>query len=408
MLAESLSVAFKNAGIPEMTMPVKNTFINFDELRPMLPMGQLRSASCPPFFPSASGLTDAASWERANQVLCHAMAPKIELTVKRIPGERSDSMTTEENLSSADFATTDENLTGVSSEFVTPASSPRCFCSATSGTPRLSETGSIESAEWTCVPTRRAKKGQRMAQSQGSQDRATNLPPASTSKGHHFTKHEVGIEDDNHFFAVRRLLGPTGENLQHIIEESQGAKVWICGKGSRRMEGRRDQDSGPLLICISATSKPSLQKASALVQDLLQTTHEEYKRFVSRRSSTRSPAAAHITGTRACRFNVGIQEDSAFQVVKRLVGKSGKNVKRIEAECGASVRLCGRRSVTQDESEGPLQVRVSASTQPNFDAASAAVMVLLTRVHADYREFCSLNGQTPPLLKIMCEDDFSG
>lgn len=406
MLAESLSVAFKNAGIPEMTMPVKNTFINFDEPRPMSAMGQLRSASCPPFFPSASGLTDAASWERANQVLCHAMVPKIELTGKRTPGERSDSMTTDETLSGADFATTDENLTSVSSEFVTPASSPRCFCSVTSGTPRLSEAGSVESAEWTFVAARRAKKGQRMAQSQESGDRATNLPPAWIEKGHYLSNHEVGIEDDSNFFAVRRLLGPTGENLQHIIEESQGAKVWICGKGSGRKR-RSDQDSGPLLICINATSKPSLQKASALVQDLLQTTHEEYKRFVSRRSCTRSPAASRSTSTRACTFNVGIQEDSAFQVVRRLVGKNGKNVKRIEAECGASVQLCGRRSVKQDESEGPLQVRVSASTQPNFDAAAAAVIAVLTRVHADYREFCSLKGQTLPLFTVISEDDFS-
>jgi len=403
MLAESLSLAFKNAGIPEMTMPVKNTFINFDEPRLV---GQLRSASCPPFFPSASGLTDAASWERANQVLCHAMAPKIELTGKRTPGERSDSMTTDETLSGADLATTDENLTSVSSEFVTPASSPRCFCSVASGTPRRSEADSVGSAEWTSVQARRPKKGQRMAQSQEARDRATNLPPAWIEKGQHFTNHEVGIEDDSHFFAVRRLLGPTGENLQHIIQESQGAKVWICGKGSGRKR-QSEQDSGPLLICISATSKASLQKASALVQDLLQTTHEEHKRFVLRRSSTRSPAAPRITSTRSCRFNVGIQEDSAFQVVKRLVGKNGKNVKRIEAECGASVQLCGRRSVKQDESEGPLQVLVSASTQSNFDAAAAAVMAALTRVHADYRAFCRLNGQTPPLLTVICEDEYS-
>jgi len=242
-----------------------------------------------------------------------------------------------------------------------------------------------------------------MAQSQESRDRATDLPPAWIEKGQHFTNHEVGIEDDSHFFAVRRLVGPTGENLQHIIQESQGAKVWICGKGSGRKR-QSEQDSGPLLICISATSKASLQKASALVQDLLQTTHEEYTRFVLRRSSTRSPAASRLTSTRACRFNVGIQEDSAFQVVKRLVGKNGKNVKRIEAECGASVQLCGRRSVKQDESEGPLQVLVSASTQSNFDAAAAAVMAVLTRVQADYRSFCRLNGQTPPLLTVICED----
>merc|ERR1712178_271471 len=53
------------------------------------------------------------------------------------------------------------------------------------------------------------------------------------NKTRHFQKCEVGVADDNTFRVVRRLLGPAGENLKHIIERSKGAKVWICGQGSR-------------------------------------------------------------------------------------------------------------------------------------------------------------------------------
>merc|ERR1719491_421969 len=90
---------------------------------------------------------------------------------------------------------------------------------------------------------------------------------------------------------------------------------------------------------------------------------------------------------------VGIEEDRTFHVVRRLVGKSGRNMKRIEAASGGvSVCLAGRRSAQQDASDGPLEVRVSAVTRASFDAAVQSVRALLQRVHEEYDEFCLANG----------------
>lgn len=192
--------------------------------------------------------------------------------------------------------------------------------------------------------------------------------------------------------------------MKHITEESQGAKVWICGEGGRRTEGPARRESGPLRICISASSRDSLDEASALVQDLLQSTHEDYERFRTRDICTPASEIACDTSAIACTFKVGIAEDSSFQVVKRLLGKSGKNMKRIEADSGgASVQLCGRRSQNKHDEEGPLEMRVSATTQASFDAAAASVMALISRIHSDYREFCALKGLQAPLLPGVCE-----
>merc|ERR1711865_1294118 len=141
---------------------------------------------------------------------------------------------------------------------------------------------------------------------------------------------------DRSFRVVQRLLGPTGENLKHITEESRGAKVWICGRGSRRIEEKCDSN-GPLTICISADSQSSLQLASELAHDLVRSTHEDYARYWEHQdfALSSSDADAKLTAphdTYACSFEVGIEEDASFQVVKRLVGKGGKHMKRIEKE----------------------------------------------------------------------------
>lgn len=229
---------------------------------------------------------------------------------------------------------------------------------------------------------------------------ATNSLSGWQNKTRHFQKLEVGIADDNTFRVVRRLLGPAGENLKHITKLSHGAKVWICGHGSRRFESQRGNDSGPLSICISACTRSSLDKASELVQDLLQSTHEDYNSF--RSSTVKTATAAKLDTFTGC-FKVGIEEESPFQVVKRIMGKGGRNLKRIEAETWASVQIQGRKTQKCAEVQPPLEVHVSSASQESFDAATASMTALLTRIHADYCEFCSLKGVAAPALAVVCQ-----
>jgi len=104
--------------------------------------------------------------------------------------------------------------------------------------------------------------------------------PEHKGKGlSHFQRIEVGIEDDAEFHVVRRLIGPRGKHMQDIVTACRGAKVWICGRGSRSWE----DSEGPLVICVGASTSPSFDTAVGFVQELLGRVHEEYRKFNLRR-----------------------------------------------------------------------------------------------------------------------------
>jgi len=57
-----------------------------------------------------------------------------------------------------------------------------------------------------------------------------------------FQRIDVGIEHDQKFRVVQRLIGPRGKHMRDIVTMSEGAKLWITGRGSRSWE----DDEGPL------------------------------------------------------------------------------------------------------------------------------------------------------------------
>lgn len=91
----------------------------------------------------------------------------------------------------------------------------------------------------------------------------------------YFSRIEVGIEDDSKFRVVQKLIGPRGKHMQDIVNKSKGAKVWIIGRGSRSWE----DNVGPLMVCVGATTSAVFDSAVACVQDLLTRVREEHKRF---------------------------------------------------------------------------------------------------------------------------------
>jgi hypothetical protein len=281
------------------------------------------------------------------------------------------------------------------SDFFTPASSPRGYCSATSHA-----TDSCAASE----PCSDLREGIEL-EHRSKDNTPSSLDPQKQGSQvvYYFQRHEVGIEDDNAFFVVRRLLGPSGDNLATISEASHGAKVWISGQCCGPQDGVASERTGPLCISIRGTSQSSIQRASVLVQELLHATRAKYNRLIA--GSTTGQLHLGADAVFACSFKVGIEDDSSFQVVKRLVGKNGKNMKRIEADApGSSVRVCGRRGNSQSYDDEPLTVDVSAVDPESFEAASASVMALLTRVHADFQEFCVVSGKEVPLLAIRSEE----
>lgn len=109
-----------------------------------------------------------------------------------------------------------------------------------------------------------------------------------------------------------------------------------------------------------------------------------------------------------CRFPIGIEEDSRFRVVGRLIGPGGERVKQIALESGAKLRIRGRGSnflegPEKKESTDPLMMCVSAPSQSSFDCAAAHITELLETVYEEYREFCKQRGQRAPQLAVRCE-----
>jgi hypothetical protein len=99
-------------------------------------------------------------------------------------------------------------------------------------------------------------------------------------------------------------------------------------------------------------------------------------------------------GKRQCQFDIGIEEDSKFGVVRRLLGSRGANVKAINEATGAKLRLRGRGSKflegpEQRESEDPLMLCVSIPDPAKYDEVIRLISELLEDIYSEYRSFCS-------------------
>jgi hypothetical protein len=123
---------------------------------------------------------------------------------------------------------------------------------------------------------------------------------------------------------------------------------------------------------------------------------------------TRSHRQEHAGILYHSRFPVGIEAGTAFNVVKRLVGPKGINMKNIVGRSGAKVwiRGLGSRHPEGDdrqESTDPLMIIVSATASSKFLLASGLVKDLLESVYADYALFCQARGLPAVHLEVRQE-----
>lgn len=108
-------------------------------------------------------------------------------------------------------------------------------------------------------------------------------------------------------------------------------------------------------------------------------------------------------------FEVGLQDDEDFCLVKRLLGKSGNNMRRIAEDCNAKVRLRGIGSGFLEGKEGmevnaPLQLHVSCTGYESYCSAVDAVARLLSEIYKHYRRYCRSRNLPVPLLRIQMEE----
>merc|ERR1712093_765569 len=108
-----------------------------------------------------------------------------------------------------------------------------------------------------------------------------------------------------------------------------------------------------------------------------------------------------------CRYHVGIEQDRAFNVVRKLLGDRGSHMKTIAENTGAKLRVRGRGSGflegpdKVEASDEPLMVCVSAMSHEGFEMAVQDVESLLEHVQDQYREFCHYRNLPVPSISVV-------
>lgn len=110
-----------------------------------------------------------------------------------------------------------------------------------------------------------------------------------------------------------------------------------------------------------------------------------------------------------CVFQVGLEDDEEFCLVKRILGKAGNNMRRIADECNAKVRLRGIGSGFLEGSDGteanmPLQLNVSCTDYSDYVNAVDHVSHLLKDLYKHYRRYARSKGMEPPDVRLSVEE----
>jgi hypothetical protein len=112
-----------------------------------------------------------------------------------------------------------------------------------------------------------------------------------------------------------------------------------------------------------------------------------------------------------CQLTVGIEEDSKFRVVRRLIGSGGENMKNINQKSDAKLRLRGRGSKflegdDQQESTDDLMLCISSQDKAGFETAKAMASELIEGIHHSYRAFCHKAGKECPVLGLRISEGY--
>ncbi|MCQ2817819.1 MAG: hypothetical protein MJ252_11190 [archaeon] len=123
-----------------------------------------------------------------------------------------------------------------------------------------------------------------------------------------------------------------------------------------------------------------------------------------------------------CKYKILIPNEPKFQVVRKIIGKQGCNMKKILDSCtkmnlnkgtnSIKLRLRGKGSGHKEgpqskESSEPLHLCISAKNKESLNVASMLAEELLNKIYEEYKQYCYNNMITPlpAIAKKMDEDN---
>jgi len=116
-------------------------------------------------------------------------------------------------------------------------------------------------------------------------------------------------------------------------------------------------------------------------------------------------------GKLQCQFVIGIEEESKFRIVKRILGQGGEHMKSIAQKTDTKLRLRGQGSKFLEgwqnkESNDDLMLCLSNQDRVGFEKAKELVSDLLKGIYHSYSSFCIKAGKTTPALSIQLHDGY--
>jgi len=95
----------------------------------------------------------------------------------------------------------------------------------------------------------------------------------------------IGIENDDEFRVVKRIIGSGGAKMKEIVSKSGGdAKLRLRGQGSGYVErDTKSESHEPLQLCISCPRAEGYKIAAACAEELLQRVYRDFGRWCADR-----------------------------------------------------------------------------------------------------------------------------
>jgi hypothetical protein len=111
--------------------------------------------------------------------------------------------------------------------------------------------------------------------------------------GKYTCRFEILLDNDKDFQIARKLIGAKGCNMKKIVEscgstsDGNDVKLRLRGRGSGYKEGPYNRESDdPLHLCISSKQYNKYQQACGLVEELINSVNEEYKKHCNKYNKT--------------------------------------------------------------------------------------------------------------------------